>query len=234
MRTSILLVPLLCVALLTFGCVVPQPAANPVLVDTKLSRLDSDQQDLAQRLERLQDNLTLLEARLLDQQKAIELLRLGAAAQKVTPSGEIATSAPTSTGSAAPAGSVSPPGSPTELYLQAFADYASGRFTQAIDGFKAFLRNYPTNDYAGNAQYWLGECYFSRQEYGLAVSNFRKTVEAYPQGGKTPDALLKLATALQQMNEPEQAQEALRQLRSRYPDSRAARKSLEPGAQSPN
>ena len=118
--------------------------------------------------------------------------------------------------------------------MQAFADYASGRFAQAIDGFKAFLRHYPNNDYAGNAQYWLGECYFARQEYGLAVSSFRKTVEAYPQGGKSPDALLKMSTALQLMNEPDQAQAALRLLRSRYPDSRAARQSLESGAQSPN
>jgi tol-pal system protein YbgF len=119
------------------------------------------------------------------------------------------------------------PGSPTEIYLQAFADYASGRFERAIDGFQTFLRHYPHNDYAGNAQYWLGECYYSRQEYALAVAAFRKTVESYPQGGKTPDALLKMATALQQMNEAGQAQEALRLLRSRYPDSPAARKSLE-------
>ena len=66
------------------------------------------------------------------------------------------------------------------------------------------------------------------------MSTFRKTVETFPQGGKTPDALLKMSTALQMMNEPGQAQDALRQLRSRYPDSPAARKSLEPGAKSPN
>lgn len=234
MRTIPLIILLLGVALLTFGCAVSPPTATPALFDAKLSRLDSDQQELARRLERLQDNLTLIEARLVDQQQTIELLRRGAAAQKVTPSGEMAASAPAVGHATGPVGSGSPAGSPTELYLQAFSDYASGRFTQAIDGFKAFLRHYPNNDYAGNAQYWLGECYFSRQEYGLAVSTFRKTVESYPQGGKTPDALLKMSTALQLMNEPGQAQDALRLLRSRYPDSPAARKSLEPGGQLPN
>lgn len=220
--------------LLTFGCAVPPPAANPALIDAKLNRLDSEQQELARRVERLQDNLTLLEARLLDQQKTIELLRQGAAAQKVTPPGEMAATTPAARYTAGAADSGGPPGSPTEIYLQAFADYASGRFAPAIDGFQAFLRHYPHNDYAGNAQYWLGECYFSRQEYGLAATAFRKTVETYPQGGKTPDALLKMAAALQLMNEPDQAREALRLLRSRYPDSPAARKSLETSGQPPN
>lgn len=234
MRTVSMIIPLLVVALLTFGCAVPSPTANPALIDAKLNQLGSDQQELARRLERLQDNLTLIEARLVDQQQTIEKLRQDTAAQKVTTSGEMAVSVPTAGPVSGMTGTGSPPGSPTALYLQAFADYASGRFAQAIDGFKAFLGNYPNNDYAGNAQYWLGECYFSRQEYGLAVATFRKTAETYPQGGKTPDALLKMAAALQLMNEPDQAQEALRLLRSRYPDSPAARKSLETGAQPPN
>ena len=219
MRAVLLVIPLAFFGLLTAGCAVPPPAVNLTPVESKLNRLDSDQQELSSRLERLQANLTLLEARLLDQQKIIETLRQGAPAQKVTPPGEKAVTVP-------PAAVGAPPGSPTEIYLQAFADYASGRFEPAIAGFEAFLRHYPNNDYAGNAQYWLGECYYSRQEYGLAVATFRKTVESYPQGGKAPDALLKMATALRQMNEVSQAEEALRLLRSRYPDTPAARKSL--------
>jgi tol-pal system protein YbgF len=226
MRIILPAIPLLLVGLLTTGCAVPPPAVDLTSIQAQLNQLSGDQRDLAGRLERLQDNVTLVEARLLDQQKTIEKLRQGAAAQKVTPPGEMAASTPATGVLAGPSESVSAPGSPTEIYLQAFADYASGRFAPAIDGFQTFLRHYPHNDYAGNAQYWLGECYYSRQEYTLAVAAFRKTVETYPQGGKTPDALLKLATTLQQMNEAGQAQEALRLLHSRYPDSPAARKSL--------
>jgi tol-pal system protein YbgF len=226
MRIILPAIPLLLVGLLTTGCAVPPPAVDLTSIQAQLNQLSGDQRDLAGRLERLQDNVTLVEARLLDQQKTIEKLRQGAAAQKVTPPGEMAASTPATGVLAGPSESVSAPGSPTEIYLQAFADYASGRFAPAIDGFQTFLRHYPHNDYAGNAQYWLGECYYSRQEYTLAAAAFRKTVETYPQGGKTPDALLKLATTLQQMNEAGQAQEALRLLHSRYPDSPAARKSL--------
>lgn len=234
MRALLSVVPLALLGLLTAGCAVPPPAVDLTPVEAKLNRLGSDQQELSGQLERLQTNLTLLEARVLDQQKAIEALRQGAAAQKVTPAGEKATATPSARFATGPTGSGEPPGSPTEIYLQAFADYASGRVEQAIAGFESFLRHYPNNDYAGNAQYWLGECYYSRQEYGLAVAAFRKMLESYPQGGKAPDALLKMATALRQMNEDGQAEEALRLLRSRYPDSPAAQKSLETNGQLPN
>jgi tol-pal system protein YbgF len=226
MRIILPAIPLMLVGLLTAGCAVPTPAADLTSVQAQLNQLSSDQRNLAGRLERLQDNVTLVEARLLDQRKTIETLRQGAAAQKVTPPGEMAARSPATGVVAGPPESANAPGSPTEIYLQAFADYASGRFAPAIEGFQTFLKHYPHNDYAGNAQYWLGECYYSRQEYTLAVAAFRKTVETYPQGGKTPEAQLKLATTLQQMNEAGQAQEALRLLHSRYPDSPAARKSL--------
>jgi tol-pal system protein YbgF len=226
MRVVLFTIPLMLVGLLTAGCAVPPPAVDLTPVEAELRRLDSNQKELSGQMERLQDNLTLFEARLLDQQKVVETLRQGTSAQKVTPTGEKTSTIPPASIAAGPTESGNKPGSPTEIYLQAFADYASGRFDQAIAGFGAFLKYYPNSDYAGNAQYWLGECYYSRQEYGLAVAAFRKTVESYPQGGKAPDALLKMATALRQMNEVSQAEEALRLLRSRYPDTPAARKSL--------
>ncbi len=126
---------------------------------------------------------------------------------------------------------------PTEIYLKAFSDYASGRFQEAISGFDSFLRLYPDSDFAGNAQYWLGECFYSLQQYPRAVEAFDKAVKNYPQGHKTPEALLKMAAAQQQMNQQKQAAEALRLLQERYPDSPAAKKAREaagpPGQKQP-
>lgn len=226
MRAFLTLIPLAMLGLATAGCAVPAPGVDTAPIESKLNRLDGEQQELSQRLERLQDNLTLLEARLQDQQRLIEEMRQGEAAQKVTPAGEKAATLPPAGTLPPPAESAATASSPTETYLQAFADYASGRYDQAILGFETFIRQFPNNDYAANAQYWLGECYYSRQDYARAVTEFRKMVETYPQGTRAPDALLKIATALEQMNEPGQAERALQLLRSRYPDSPAAKKSL--------
>jgi len=208
---------------LTAACTIAPPPVDTAPLQTEMTRLADRQEELSAQVERLQTNLTLAEARLQDQQQLIDELRRKAMSQMVTTAGEKASAVESTP---LPAGETSASRSPTEVYLQAFADYASGRFDRAITGFETFLRHFPNNDYAGNAQYWLGECFYSRQEYERAATEFRKTVDAYPQGAKAPEALLKMAAALRQMNEPARAEEALKLLRSRYPESAAAQKAL--------
>lgn len=209
------------------ACVPARTTANLAPIDRELDRIRQDQQQLAQQVEQNRNNLLLIEAKVRDQQTLINDLNRELATKKVTPSREITTStrpfiAPATSQTAIDNQNASP----TEIYLQAFSDYAAGRFEQAIQGFETFLRLHAGSDYAGNAQYWLGECYYSQQQYARAVEEFQRTVERYPQGSKTPDALLKMASALTQLGQPGQAQDALQVLRSRYPDSQAARKPL--------
>jgi tol-pal system protein YbgF len=213
-------------ALVTAGCALPPPEAKKDVVAQDLAQLKAGQKDLSGEVSRLRDNLVLFEARLQDQQKGIEELRQALVAQKVTSSREKTSELP-------PSPAV-PPGekekkelSPTEIYLKAFANYASGRFQEAISGFETFLSRYPDSDFASNAQYWLGECYYSLQQYPRAVEEFGKAVKNYPQGGKAPDAMFKMAATLQQMNQEERAAETLRLLQQRYPDSPAAHKARE-------
>jgi tol-pal system protein YbgF len=212
------------------GCAVTgagqtQPLQAQQLPSTDLEALQRQQQGLGLQVEQLRNNLLLLEARMQDQQQHIEQLRATLQTQKGTTAGEKAAILPPSVAALAPETASHPPSSPTETYLQAFSDYASGRYAQAVLGFESFLRHFPDNDYAANAQYWLGECFLAQQLHPRAAEAFQKTFSRYPQGAKTPDALLKLANTYQQMNQPDQATAALRTLRQHYPDSTAARQS---------
>ena len=222
MRPALLLTVPLLVTLA--GCAGMTPPPGDAWTK-EMKRLQSGQTELSREVQRLRDNLLVMEGRLLRQEQVLDEVRGTVVAQKVTPFGEKAgipaASAPSPRAAGAPAGS------PTDIYLQAFADYASGRFDQAARGFETFLHLFPGSDYAGNAQYWLGECYYSRQQYAQAADAFRKVADQYPQGSKTPDALLKLSESLTQLQQPEQAREVLQTLRNRYPGSAAARKSLE-------
>ncbi len=207
------------------ACTPARTTVNLAPVDRELAQIRQDQQQLSQQVEQNRNNLMLIEAKVRDQQTLISDLKRELATKKVTPSREIATSnRPGLTPVTSATATDTPNASPTEIYLQAFSDYAAGRFAPAIQGFETFLRLHASSDYAGNAQYWLGECYYSQQQYARAVEEFQRTVERYPQGSKTPDALLKMSSALNQLNQPGKAQEALQVLRSRYPDSPAARK----------
>ncbi len=238
MRTSFILVGVAFLGGILAGCagIAPPSASTPVSapasvsasapavppdVSRELQELHQGQADLSKQLQHLQDNMVLAEGRLQDQQQMISNLRATLLAQKVTPYGEKAGGPAQGAPSGTTAGK---PATPTETYLRAFADYASGHYPQAIDGFQTFLRLYSGNDYAGHALYWLGECYYSLQQYAAAAEAFQKAIDQYPHSAKAPDALLKLAATLKQMNRNDRAGEVLKQLQERYPDSAAAHK----------
>ena len=166
------------------------------------------------RVQRLQDSLVMLEVRLLDQQRLVENLRQQLAGGAFKPG-----TAAVVTGMAA-----MPTKSPTEIYLAAFGDYAAGNYKKSIKGFSTFLLHFPANDYAGNARYWLAECYLAQENYDQAVIEFEQVYIEFPQGNKAADALLKMAAAQYQLNQPDQAIETIQLLKERYPKSAAARR----------
>jgi tol-pal system protein YbgF len=117
--------------------------------------------------------------------------------------------------------------SPTEVYLQAFGDYASGRYQTATHGFETFLQRFPNNSYASNAQFWLSDCYFNQQQYALAIPEFERVLNDYPSAPKSPDALLKIAIAQLQLGATDEARQAVDTLSRRYPKSTATQKAQE-------
>ncbi len=205
------------IALMLSGCALPPPSGDAPYLRNDLARMQQSQQELSRRVARIEESLTQLESRVQDQQKLNEELRRSTTAEKVTSIGQKTEPLTDGTG---PSSTISP----SELYLQAFSDYASGRYSQAIQGFGAFIRNHPGSDYAGNAQYWLGECYYALENYDQAVQEFQKVGDQYPGSGKAPDALLKMVPALRKLNRFDEARKVLDDLVRLYPDSTAAQK----------
>ncbi len=115
----------------------------------------------------------------------------------------------------------------SDLYMKAFGLYSANNYAGAVKAFKAFLKKYPATEYAVNAQYWLGECYYSQSDMPRALEAFRQVVEKYPDGTKAPDALLKIGYTLIAMKEPAKARVELTGLIEKYPDSPAAAKARE-------
>lgn len=116
---------------------------------------------------------------------------------------------------------------PSEAYIKAFGIYSANSYKEAIDAFGAFIRDYPQSEYAANAQYWTGECYYTQKEYQKSLEAFQKVVDVYPNSGKVPDAMLKIGFSYISMNEPDKAKFALEALVAKYPKSPAALKAKE-------
>jgi tol-pal system protein YbgF len=109
-----------------------------------------------------------------------------------------------------------------EDYRAAVELVRSGKSDEAVTALHAFLQHYPRNDYADNAQYWLGEVYYAQKDYQHALAEFRATIETYPRGNKVPDALLKVGFCYQSLGQTEKAKAVLEQVVNLYPKTEPA------------
>jgi len=201
----------------------PPPTVPPTSnLSLDMRRLQSAMERQEQSIQSLSSQVAELDSRL--QRQAEELEQLRQAPQQPQTVSQPAQAAPVQGGTAAP---LPVDGSPTEIYLQAFGDYASGRYQAAVHGFATFLQRFPNNSYASNAQFWLGDCYLNQQQYPQAIQEFERVINEYPNAPKSPDALLKIAIAKLQLGATDEARQAVETLNRRFPKSPATQKAQE-------
>ncbi|MBI5184981.1 MAG: tol-pal system protein YbgF [Nitrospinae bacterium] len=105
---------------------------------------------------------------------------------------------------------------PEDYYQNAYDDLRFGEYESAIEGFRKFIEQYPGDKLAGNAQYWIGECYYGMKDFKKAAEEFKKVLENYPKGNKVPDARLKHALCLYDLKEVDLCLAELEKLVSEY------------------
>lgn len=110
-----------------------------------------------------------------------------------------------------------------KLYKKSFEHLKKQRYTQAIEGFQTFIKKYPTHNYADNAVYWMGECYYDRALWMKALTTFQQVIQNYPMGNKAPDAMLKIGLSHLRLKNTSQARDVLKQVTEIYPRSPVAR-----------
>ncbi|MDR9754654.1 tol-pal system protein YbgF [Pseudomonas sp. SZMC_28357] len=119
----------------------------------------------------------------------------------------------------------SEPGDPAKekLYYDAAFDLIKAKdFDKASQAFSAFLRKYPNSQYAGNAQYWLGEVNLAKGDLQGAGQAFAKVSQLYPKHAKVPDSLYKLADVERRLGHADRVKGILQQVVAQYPGTSAA------------
>jgi tol-pal system protein YbgF len=115
------------------------------------------------------------------------------------------------------------PASPgNELYKRALQTYRDGQADQSIQQFREYLRGNSKSDLADNAQYWIGEAYYSKGDYNRSIIELNEVLLKYPQGDQVPGALLALATSFSQSGDKIDAKLILQKLISDHPKSEEA------------
>jgi tol-pal system protein YbgF len=109
--------------------------------------------------------------------------------------------------------------SPKALYEQAYGYLLARDYGAAETAFTTFLETHPNDDLAGNAQFWLGETHYFRNQFKAAATAYYKGYQTYSRSLKAPDSLLKLALSLDRLNQREAACKSLVELGQKFPNS---------------
>jgi tol-pal system protein YbgF len=113
--------------------------------------------------------------------------------------------------------------SPTRMYETARADYFAGQYSVAITGFEQFLKAFPRSELADDAQFNIGDAYYTQNRWDDAITAYNQVVQTYPQSNSVPDALYKRGLAQERLGQTDAARASWDAAVKGYPDSDAGR-----------
>ena len=125
-------------------------------------------------------------------------------------------------GGGAQVATLPPSDSPRDNYDLAYGYMTRKDYALAEDGFRNFLRRFPSDRLVADAQYWLGESMFQRQRYRDAAEQFLGVSTKFETSARAPDALLRLGQSLAAMGEREAACASLAEVSRKYPRASVA------------
>jgi len=110
-----------------------------------------------------------------------------------------------------------PSNTPKDAYDLGYGYFLHKDYALAAQTFGAFLRKYPSDRLAPEAQYWLGEALFQNRQYRDAAEAFLAVSTKYETTARAPDALLRLGQSLAALGEKEAACASLGEVLRKYP-----------------
>ena len=114
---------------------------------------------------------------------------------------------------------VSDANSPKELYETAHGYLLQRDYAAAEASFEEFLRRYPNDALAADAQYWMGEALYTQGRFKPAGQAFLRVVQQHRQSPKASNSLLMLAMSLEQLGQKDCA--LFTELETRHPNAPA-------------
>ncbi|MDR0978005.1 MAG: tetratricopeptide repeat protein [Endomicrobium sp.] len=109
---------------------------------------------------------------------------------------------------------------PSLVYQSAYSDYTAGKYELAYSGFQSFIEKYPDNELVSNAQFYLGECFYSRKLWTEAVKEYEKVENI---SGTKPDLILsakfKIALCCENLGLKEEALKLFSSIVEKFPNS---------------
>jgi tol-pal system protein YbgF len=94
-------------------------------------------------------------------------------------------------------------------------------YALAQQAFQDFLKKYPSDPMASEAQFWLSESLFQSKNYQSAAEAFLAMTKKYPSSPKQPDTLLRLGQSLAALQQKDLACVTLAEVGKKFPRAAA-------------
>jgi tol-pal system protein YbgF len=107
-------------------------------------------------------------------------------------------------------------------YEDAYNTFKEKKYKEARTKFESFLKTYPQDDLADNAQFWIAETYYWEKDYENAILSYEIVLKKYTDSQKIPNAFLKQGLSFIELGDKKTGKIILEQVRERYPDTREA------------
>ncbi|MGA8054408.1 MAG: tol-pal system protein YbgF [Burkholderiales bacterium] len=109
-----------------------------------------------------------------------------------------------------------------QAYEAPLNQFKSGNYGSAVQGFQAFVTQYPQSKLAPQAQYWVGNALYAMRDYKSSIAAQQKVVDSWPADPKAADAMLSIASSQAELGDVNASRNTLKALVTKYPASGAA------------
>ena len=182
---------------------------------SRVDSLSTQVQAVVDNLEEVKSRISKLNQQAAETQSVLQSLdaKIGGGGTAVAPAG-----------AGNPPAAAAPPPSADVLYSNALRDYGGGKYDLAHGEFLDYLKYFPENDLASNAQFYLGEIFFAQKQFSDALPEYDKVLQNYPKSFKLAAAQLKKGLALLELGKKASAMRELREVVRRHPGSEEAKR----------
>jgi tol-pal system protein YbgF len=196
----------------------------------RIDTMTQQTQGLSDNLQDVQARVGKLSQQLTDMQNLLQSIDAkvsggapAGATAGMTPGSAPGPGAPGADGGAMAPGAT-PPISADTLYQNALRDLTSGKYDLSRQEFSDYIKNFPANDLASNAQFYLGEIAYAQNDFKSAVAAYDTVLTKYPKSFKLAASLLKKGMAEIELGLKASATRDFREVIRRFPGSDEARR----------
>jgi tol-pal system protein YbgF len=190
----------------------------------RIDTMTQQTQGISDNMQDVQSRVAKLSQQLTDMQNLLQSIDAKVSGGSTT--GSPVTNAPSGGNpeSSAPTAAAPAPISADTLYQNGLRDLTGGKYDLARQEFSDYIKNFPTNDLASNATFYLGEIAYAQNDFKGAIASYDEVLSNYPKSFKLPASLLKKAMAEIELGMKASGIRDLREVDRRFAGSEEAKR----------